>query len=162
MNNLKKKKRGLSPVIANLLLIGLVIVVISIVFVWFKGMVEEGITKFDKNIRLVCDDINFNADYSSDGKLNIQNNGEPPIYTMNVKLISAGEFETRDIKSISTEPGTWALKGLKTGEVYSQKVDFEEGVTSISLVPILVGTSSKGKQRTFTCEGQYEKEITIG
>jgi FlaG/FlaF family flagellin (archaellin) len=156
----KKKKRGLSPVIANLLLIGLVIVIIAIVFVWFKGMVEEGITKFEKNIRLVCDDINFNVEYSG-GKLNIQNNGEPPIYTMNVKMIKTGEFETQDIKSISEQPGSWPSKGLKTGEVYSQDVTFSEGVTSISLAPVLVGTSPKGKQRTFTCEGQYEKEVYL-
>ena len=155
----KKKKRGLSPVIANILLVALVIVIIAIIFVWFKGMIQEGITKFDKNIQLVCDDIVLVASYDS-GILTIQNNGVPPIYTMKVKMIQEGEFDTQDIKDI-TDSSLWPAKGLKQGSVYSQPISFDEGVTEISLVPILVGTNSEGNQRVFPCEGQYEKKINV-
>lgn len=156
---MNKKKRGLSPVVANVLLIVLVIVIIALVFLWFKGMVEEGIVKFDKNIRLVCDDINFDLSYTQN-VLTIQNNGLPPIYTFNVKIMKAGEFETLDIKDLV--PNQWEKAGgLKQGGIYSQPVTFDNTVKEVAFVPVLVGTDSKNKQRRFTCEGQYERKITL-
>ena len=41
------KKRGVSPVIATILLIGIVIVIALIVFLWLRGMQQEAITKFE-------------------------------------------------------------------------------------------------------------------
>jgi len=40
-------KKGLSPVIATMLLIAIVVVIGLIIFLWFRGMTEEAITKFD-------------------------------------------------------------------------------------------------------------------
>ena len=54
------KKRGLSPVVATVLLIAIVIIIGLIVFLWFRGMTEETITKFGtENIRFACDDVYF-------------------------------------------------------------------------------------------------------
>ncbi len=159
--NMNKKKKGLSPVIANVLLVAFVIAMIALIFLWFRGMVEEGIVKFDKNIRLVCDDINFDASYTQN-VLTIQNNGLPPIYTFNVKIIKTGEFETTDISKLGAEDSWKSTSGgLRQGGIYSQTITFEEGIEEIALVPVLVGTDSKNKYRRFTCEGQYEKKITI-
>jgi len=159
MRNDKKNKKGLSPVIADILLVALVVVIIAIIFVWFKGMVQEGITKFDQNIQLICDKIVFDADYSG-GILTINNNGEPPVYTMKVRISEEGEFKTQEIQELVAE-SKWPDTGLRQGAVYSEAISFEEGVTKISLIPVLVGTNSEGKQKRFTCEGQYEKEINI-
>jgi flagellin-like protein len=158
---MNKKKKGLSPVIANVLLVAFVIAIISLVFIWLRGMVEEGIVKFDKNIQLVCDDIDFEVSYNAENILIIQNNGLPPIYTFSVKLTKIGEFSTMDIKDLSEEEGDWISGGLRQGGIYSQLINFEEGVTEVALVPVLVGTDSKNKQRRFTCEGQYERKITV-
>ena len=81
-----KNSRGLSPAITTILLIVMVIVIILIIFLWFRGMVEEGVTKFGKNVQLVCGDVNFDASYSS-GTLNIVNNGNVPIYNANLKIL---------------------------------------------------------------------------
>ena len=70
---MKNKKRGVSPTIATILLIALVIVAAIIVFVWFKSMSKEAVTKFgDKNIELVCEDVEFEASYIG-GILSISN-----------------------------------------------------------------------------------------
>jgi flagellin-like protein len=160
-NKMNKKKKGLSPVIANILLVAFVIAMIALIFLWFRGMVEEGIVKFDKNIRLVCDDINFDISYSQN-VLTIQNNGLPPIYTFNVKIMRTGEFETIDISELGEED-TWQSTsgGLRQAGIYSQTLTFEEGINEIAFVPVLVGTDSKNKYRKFTCEGQYEKKIAV-
>ncbi len=79
------KKRGISPVIATVLLIAMVVVIGLIVFLWFRGMIEEEGTKFGKNVKLVCDDVNFEASYSG-GVLSILNIGNTPIYKMKIKI----------------------------------------------------------------------------
>jgi len=42
-----EKKKGVSPVIATVLLIAMVVVIALIIFLWFRGLTKEAITKFD-------------------------------------------------------------------------------------------------------------------
>ena len=66
-------KKGVSPIIATILLIALTIIIALIVFQWMKGFTKEAITKFDgTNIELVCNDVQFEASYSN-GNLVISN-----------------------------------------------------------------------------------------
>ena len=147
------KKRGLSPVITSLLLVALVVVISAVIFLWFRGMVEEGVTKFGKNIQLVCDDVTFDASYSS-GVLSIVNTGNIPIYTVNVQSGSNGNFQTKDIKQISSK---WPTTGLNQGATFSDTIS--DLGSSITVYPVLIGTSGSGK-KTFVCEGQYGKQVT--
>jgi flagellin-like protein len=152
-----KNKKALSPVITTVLLIALVIVVIGIIFLWFSGMVEEGVTKFGKNIQLVCDDVSFEATYSS-GTLNIVNNGNVPLYNINLKISNAGTFTTKSIKDLSAG-SSWPENGLNQGGTFSGNIQSDVGsATTITVSPVLIGASSKGK-KTFVCEGQYGKDI---
>jgi flagellin-like protein len=151
-------KKGLSPVITTVLLIALVIVIISIVFLWFRGMVEEGVTKFGKNIKLVCDDVEFKASYSS-GTLNIVNTGNVPIFRMNLKMLQGGNYETKEITEFSGVD--WPTNGLNQGGTFSAtNIGFTSGIDKIIVSPILMGTSDEGK-KTYICEGQYGKELSI-
>jgi hypothetical protein len=153
------KKSGLSPVVTTVLLITLTIAITVILFLWFRGMVEEGVTKFGKNIRLVCEDVNFDASYSS-GTLNVVNNGDVPIFRLNVKTSQNGNYQTKEITDFSGG-SSWPATGLPEGGTFSGNIGSEVGSSSeISLVPILIGASTKGK-RTFVCEGQYGKELTL-
>lgn len=157
----KIEKEGLSPVITTVLLVVLTIVITAIIFLWFKGMVQEGVTKFGKNIQLVCDDLQFDASYSS-GTINIVNSGNVPIYTVNLKLSSSdGSYQTKDIKDFSVG-GTWPSGGLAQGATFSGNIGGEIGsnVNDITVLPVLIGTASSGK-KTFLCGGQYGKDITL-
>jgi flagellin-like protein len=151
------KKRGLSPLITTAMLIALVIVIIAVIFFWFLGMVQEGVTKFGKNIQLVCEEVQFQADYDS-GKLNIVNNGDIPIYNLNVKMIdSGGTYTTEEIKKM-TEGEEWPTTGLKQGEAFTKTKAFSSG--TLELNPVLIGTSKSGK-KTFVCGGDYGQKISI-
>lgn len=153
------KKRGLSPVITTVLLIVLVIVSIAIVFLWFRGMVEEGVTKFGKNIKLACDDVEFDADYNS-GTLSIVNNGNIPIFKVSLKISTEGNFETEDITEISGGEN-WPTTGLAQGGAFSGNIGSTVGsADKITVSPILIGTSSNG-QKTYICGGQYGKELLV-
>ncbi len=153
------KKRGLSPLVTTILLIALTIVIIAIVFLWFRGMVEEGVTKFGKNIKLVCDDVSFEVTYSS-GTLNIVNNGNVPIYRLNLRIAEGGSYTTKDLKDL---PGgsNWPDTGLPQGGAFSANIGSEMGgADKLTVLPILIGTSTKGK-KTFMCEGEYGKELAL-
>jgi FlaG/FlaF family flagellin (archaellin) len=164
----KVKKKALSPVITTVLLIGLTMVIISVVFLWFRGMVQEGVTKFGKNVQLVCDDVKFQATYSS-GKINIVNNGNVALYSVQLKIEkSDGSFVTKDIRetyplNTATDPTGWDAKGLVAGATFSHSISsMLSGSTpsKITVYPILMGATTKGK-KYFPCEGRYGQEITI-
>lgn len=151
-------KRGLSPVIATVLLIGIVVVTALIIFMWFRGLTQEAITKFDQNIQLVCDDVKFQAGFSGANTLSISNSGNVPIYRMRVKDVSGdGNFETNDIIDVETSPN-WPETGLAQGQVFSSPVEISG--ESIVLIPILRGNSQRGGEASFVCDEQYGQEIS--
>src|SRR3990167_3432954 len=101
------KKSGLSPVIATVLLVGLVVVSGVIMFAWFRGLTQEAVTKFDQNIQMVCRDVKFDARYSN-GELGLSNIGNIPIYGFSVKISGPGEFVTENIKDLDlSNPKKW-------------------------------------------------------
>lgn len=150
-------KKGLSPVIATVLLIGIVIVMALIVFMWIRGISEEAITKFDgKNVKIVCEDVNFEASLSG-GNLLIANRGNVPIYKMKAKISGPGTHETIDIED------QWKPEGLIKGDaIRSNVLDSISGQETILLIPVLAGESKEGT-KTYTCEERfgYELEITV-
>lgn len=155
----KTKTRGVSPVIATVLLITMVVVVGLIVFVWFRGMTQEVITKFGgTNIEIVCNDINFDASYSG-GMLAISNTGNVPIFEMDIKIFREGSHETKSIRDLS---GNWPDAGVNQGGIFSDDVSSEVGDgNKIILIPILIGKSEKG-EKTFVCsERQHGYEIIL-
>ena len=153
------KKRGISPVIATVLLIAMVVVVALIIFVWFRGMVGESATKFGKNIELVCEDVEFDAEYSSSSNtLSVVNAGQVPIFQLRVRITEGGGHTTEEIDEDSTG---WDETGLGQGGTYSGSIDLEGlDPDKITVFPILIGTSKKGR-KTYVCEGQYGEDIAI-
>lgn len=149
--------KGVSPIIATVLLIAIVIVIGLILFLWFREMTEETITKFGgTNVKLVCGDVNFEASYSN-GVLSLLNSGNVPIFGIKVKLFKEGSHETKDLRDLSEN---WPDLGLNQGGTFSGEISLEEEVNKIILIPVLIGNSEKG-EKTFVCEEQYGFEIII-
>ena len=152
-------KKGVSPVVATVLLVVMVIFLALIIFLWFRGLTKESITKFGgTNIELVCNDVSFSADYSF-GTLTISNVGNVPIFGMSVKIVKPGSYETKDIKNLSA---LWPATGLKQGGIFSSEDLSSEfsGATSIVLMPILVGSSESG-EKTHVCEERQGQELIL-
>lgn len=147
------EKRGVSPVIATVLLVAMIIAVGLIIFLWFSGMTEESITKFGgTNVKLICDDVQFDAEYVS-GTLNIVNTGNVPIYRMNAKLSGEGSHETIELT------GNWPNLGLNQGGTFSDSLDLGSA-TEIILIPVLMG-ESKGGEKPLACEERHGYKIII-
>lgn len=152
------KKRGVSPVIATVLLIALVILIALIIFFWFKGMQAEAITKFGgKNIELVCDDISFEADLTAN-ILSIVNNGNVPIYNIKIKIYNDGSHSTISLKEEYTEK--WDA-GINSGGTFTQDISgkISPNTNKIVLIPELLGESERGR-RPFEC-GEDKNGLSI-
>lgn len=147
------EKKGVSPVIATVILIGIVLTIAVIVFVWIKGMREDVITKFgDANIQQACRDTSFDAEYtSSDEELSVANNGNVAIYRMSVKVFSDGSYETVSLSD---------FESLNPGATYVGELTEASDAEKIILIPVLLGTSENG-QEAYVCEEEFGKELVI-
>ncbi|MFH1787516.1 MAG: archaellin/type IV pilin N-terminal domain-containing protein [archaeon] len=147
-------KKGVSPVIATVLLIVMVVVIGIIIFMWFRGMNEEVITKFGgENIELVCEDVSFRANYN-EGMLYIVNEGNVPIYGMKLKISSkAYGYDTFELEGFN---------GLSQGETFTSDITLKiVNAETLAVIPVLLGSSRDG-QKSFTCdEKQYGYEIDL-
>lgn len=154
-----QKRKGVSPVIATVLLIAMVIVLALIVFLWFRGLSKESITKFGgTNVELVCNDVSFAQEYVG-GILTISNIGNVPIFSFNVKISSQGSHETKELKTLS---GNWNPIGLRQGDTfYSEDLSaYLTGASEVVLIPILVGSSKDG-DKTHVCEESQGQEVAV-
>jgi len=149
---MKKSVRGLSPVIATVLLIAMVMVIGLIVFMWFRGLTQEQITKFGgQNIQLVCNDVYFEASYSSSGTLSLLNSGNIPIYNIKVKVSGEGSFTTKNLEEFSDEWANNYATGLDQGRGFSDEITFDSSANEIVLIPVLLGNTEQGK-KTYVCD----------
>ena len=74
-----KNERGLSPVIASVLMILLVLVLATMIFLWARGFVSEHVEKFGISIEESCSSINFEASVYEDEEVEIINRGNVDI-----------------------------------------------------------------------------------
>jgi len=155
--NLKKRKskKAVSPIVATVLLISIVLVLGMIVFLWMRGIAKEAITKFgNENIELACEKINFEASYSYSG-LDISNTGTVPISKFKIKIFSDESYTTEDLSGVENL-GSGKVTSLEIGPSFSGYDDAEK----IILIPVLLGNSNKG-QASYVCDEKYGEEIII-
>lgn len=156
-NNMRGNKKGVSPVIATVMLIAIVIVMGLIVFTWIQGIQEEAITKFGgQNVKLICEEVKFDASYSS-GFLSIVNSGSIPIYKIQAKISGNGEHETI---LLGEEPGQaeWRAEGLSPGMDYATSLS--SAGSEILLIPVLVGESGD-TQKSHICDDRHGFDIVM-
>ena len=151
------RKKAISPVIATVLLIAMVVVSGLTVFLWFRGVTEEAIVKFDKNIELVCGDVMFDASYNS-GIISVSNDGNVPIFDMKIEISSAGSHVTKDLSTISD----WPAYGLGKGGAFSGDIGYDVGnADEIRVIPVLVGESESGNKLYICDKAQYGYNILV-
>ncbi len=156
----RRVKRGLSPVIATVLLVALVVVIGLIIFLWFRGFQGEAVTKFGgTNIQLVCEDVNFDASYSG-GSLTLSNLGNVPIYQIQAKIYS-DSGRTQENVDLNNVASNWPSNGLTQGTVVTLNVGSEfSGNDEALLVPVLRGNSDSG-EKIYVCDDRHGFSVDI-
>lgn len=110
-------KKGVSPVVATVLLIVIVIVLAAIIFIWARGFLTESATKGDRVVESSCEDINFEVQIaptasqctgSNDWAIDINNIGNIPIYGIKVLKYdeSTGSIDNIALADQTFEGGT--------------------------------------------------------
>lgn len=155
-------RKGVSPVVATVLLITMVVVIALIIFLWFRNINKEAITKFDgTNVEIVCGDVNFDASYLS-GQLDVLNSGTVPIYSMKMRIYSEGSYNTDDMQEIADS--NWPAKGLNSGMAFSSPTlsGYINGAEKLVLIPVLIGISEDtGEEKIYTCDDNFGREVAI-
>ena len=139
------KKRGVSPVIATVLLIAIVIMLAVIIFIWATGFLSERAQKAGRAVELSCAEVSFEAGLDSDDEIGVVNRGSIPIYAFNVKALKDGT--TLVYKNL----------GSTIGQGGSGKIDISEVPNDINeflVVPVILGEAKEGKVE-FPCPDQY-------
>ena len=91
-----KKKRGLSPIVATVLLITLAVILALIIFLWARGFISEQIEKRGTPIDRVCEQIEIQASYSpGDRRLTVSNRGSFQIHAIEVREESPSSSNVR-------------------------------------------------------------------
>lgn len=155
-----ENKRGISPVIATVLLVVMVVVIALIVFLWFRNVNKEAITKFDgTNVEIICGDVQLESSYSS-GTLFILNGGNVPVYSVKLRIFSDGSYSTNDLQEIETS--NWPETGLNPGNAFSSStLDSLSTAEKVILIPVLVGITENGEKKVHTCADNYGQELAL-
>ena len=150
-------KKGLSPVIASVLLIALVLVLAAIVFLWARGFISEQIEKFGQPINDICEDVAFDVDLfngSNGREIEVVNRGNVNIQRLDIKKIAGANSEIEGFE-IPVPIGQSATKEI------TLEMDNGDEVEKIKIYPAIVG-NVKGKATTkvYTCL-ENGKTITL-
>src|SRR3989344_5306278 len=108
-----RDRKGLSPVIATVLLIAIALIIALIIFLWARSFIGEKTQKFGSPIEDSCLKVEFVAEAISDGSgsadVSIENRGSVAMYGFEVRsneggeLIGVGKFQDKTIAAGETE-----------------------------------------------------------
>lgn len=152
----KRYKKGVSPVVATVLLIVIALVLALIIFFWIRSLIGESVVKFDgQNTETLCSQIEFDATYFSSSKeISLFNSGEIPIYDFEVFIKKTGSHKTINLKD-SSEPD-WPVIGLRSGETFLGVIGTSQDLANaneIILIPVLRGKGlNSGQMKTIACK----------
>jgi len=142
-------RRGLSPVVATVLLIVLVIVLATMIFLWARGFIDEKTEKFGKPIDSVCSSVYFVVDLvdNDDGynTLEVLNRGNVGIASLEIKKYAGGNSESSNY-DVNLFPGD-------SSSVEASLDVMGDGVITerIEIFPVLSGI----------VEGESERELFV-
>jgi flagellin-like protein len=145
-------KKGLSPVIASVLLIMLVLVLAAMIFLWARGFITEQVEKFGQPITNLCESVDFEAELliGAGGKreLEVVNRGNIDIFHFDVKKFKGGDSEIGKFKF-----------SVDAGDATKEEVEIamEDGAVpeKITVYPALIGTvKGKDSNKAVVCMEQ--------
>jgi flagellin-like protein len=139
------RKRGISPVIASVFMILLVLVLATIIFLWAKGFISEQVEKYGENIENYCERVNFEiAKYS--GNLEVKNSGNVDIRSFEIEKTLGGNTEMESFP-FSVDAGQAA-----SGFIGDIKMEDGRVPDEVFIYPVLVGkVRGENRNSVYTC-----------
>ena len=121
---------------------------------WSRGFIKESILKEiggeSKRVEQFCSELSMVPILNDEGSFGFTNNGNVPIYALNLKLVTAGDSDIVDIrpeKGGLVNPGFSTLIKDGSGDYYYY--DFYD---EVEIIPILLGKGKTGAIKEKPCE----------
>jgi flagellin-like protein len=135
------KKRAVSPVVATVLLIAVVIIFALIIFLWARGFVEEAVQKKGKPADQACSEISLETVYINEkNELQITNIGNIPIYGFELKKRYTGGIDIQH-----------SDKRLGVGQSTNIDIKPEHDYNEVEILPAILG-EAKTSKKIYTCK----------
>ncbi|MEK6898518.1 MAG: archaellin/type IV pilin N-terminal domain-containing protein [Nanoarchaeota archaeon] len=149
-------KRGVSPVVATVLLIAITVVLAAIIFLWAQSFLREGAQKNDRAVELSCDKIVFSAELYNDNNgvrtLGISNSGNVPIFGFEFRGARDGSITPESVQDSNGD------SKLNPGESNNFVIgDYDSGL----VVPVLLAEASGGNRVTYPCPDSTGKNVQL-
>ena len=153
------KRRGVSPVIATILLIVIVVVLAVIIFLWARGFLSESAVKGDRAVSVSCADVQFEAEVvpqasecqsigNGDAAVDINNIGNVPIYGVQV---FAYDQDTGSITPLINVDQPFAVGTITIGRSASVCLGMDvQSEDAFRIVPKLLAEKD-GQRVAYTC-----------
>jgi len=162
---MRKNKRAVSPIISTVLLVMIVIIIAIIILMWSRGFIKEVILKEiggeSKNVEKFCSEISMKGILNDEGSFGFTNNGNVPVYALNLKLSGGiiGEGSS-DIINIRPEDGGLVNPGFSTlvRDEYGSYYDYYD-YDEVKIIPVLLGKTKTGAIKEKGCEEIYSLKI---
>lgn len=152
----KKGVKGVSPVIATVLLIAITVTLAIVIFAWARGFITEQIEKFGKSAEQVCEELSFDAEITSAGAniydFYIANRGNIPIYALDIKKIGPGKSMV-DRRTIA----------ITEGQSVKESITLERSIyNKVIIMPVILGNArGTANKKAYACPAQYGKQIEL-
>jgi flagellin-like protein len=149
-------KKGISPVIATVLLIGIVVVLATIIFIWARSFIDESAVKNGRAVGLTCANVEFqwrvvlmSASCNNDPSIEINNIGNIPIYGLVLKKYDENVGSLDILLDKPFDGGTLTI-GKSVEECITSSQNIMSGDEFIA-IPKLLAESSSGQKISYTC-----------
>ena len=144
----KKDKRGLSPIVATVLLIALAMVLAMIIFLWARGWMFEQIEKRGQSIDRACENVKMDVEFvpssANEIKIRVINRGSVAIQAIEIRQEYRGDSKT-DLFNISAPQGATSPELV----VPLLNINVEKIIVFPRLVGTVEGTSDHKAQTCF-------------
>jgi flagellin-like protein len=139
-------RKGVSPLIATVLLIALTIAAFLAIFAWSKGFIKEQVEKNGQLVDTQCQSIAFDA-IMQGNTVYVTNKGNVVVYGFNIRGEKDG---TTKLFFLRTESGKLGIGEVDNLDLSS--VPTIGDYSKISLIPVLLGRgTNSGTGKLFTC-----------
>ena len=139
--------KGISPLVATVLLIGIAIVLFGVVFFWLSSLVSEHIMKSGQLIENQCESLVFTASASGDNVF-INNQGNIAI----AGVIAKAKIDGKTLTSKAKKPVDGAVAGGETDVIDVSGGGFTFAGAQASIMPILQGKTTSGEVKRYICK----------
>ena len=139
-----QNRRGISPIVATIMLVGISIAAFAFIFTYTRGMVGEQTEKFGEPIENWCGKIVYDASISGN-TIYINNLASVPIYGFNIEMSDAnGKISVKFARSAD---------GIIDPAESDSITEEISGATKIKITPVILGKGKNtGKGKIFACD----------